>query len=117
MGIISILLLAVIAVLHYAIFLVEAFLWTHRIGIHAFRLEKDFAVRTRVLALNQGLYNAFLASGIVYAIWQNSFAWAVFFAVCVFLAGIVGGFSSNKKILIVQSFPAALALTALFLQC
>lgn len=92
-------------------------LWTKPKGIKTFRLKnKEFAEETRVMAANQGLYNGFLAAGLIWSILANKTDVAIFFLACVFVAGIYGAYSTKKtKILYIQSIPAILGLISLFL--
>lgn len=86
------LLVALVAIIHLAILVLEMFLWEGSAGRRAFNLSADFARQTRVLAANQGLYNGFLA------------------------AGIFGALTASRKILYIQALPALLALVAVLTQ-
>ena len=88
------------------------FLWTTKKGIKTFGLEsKEFAEKTKVLAANQGLYNGFLAAGLLYSIIKEDKYLSIFFLICVIIAGIYGAISTKKiKLFYVQSFPAIIAL-------
>lgn len=79
-------------------------------GRRAFGLTPEFAERTKVLGLNQGLYNGFLAAGLIWGLIAGDLGAKVFFLVCVAIAGIVGAITSSRRILYVQTVPAALAL-------
>jgi putative membrane protein len=114
MTLISTIALLFIAFLHYCIFTIEVFFWTKPSGLRAFNLSKEFSDQTKTMAINQGVYNAFLASGILYAILTSQPNTAIFFTSCVFIAGIVGGVTSNIKIIFIQSIPALIALMILF---
>jgi putative membrane protein len=91
------------------------FLWTTRKGIKAFGLKsKEFAEETKVLAANQGLYNGFLAAGLIWSIIIKNTDTALFFLICVFVAGIYGAYSTKKKsILYIQSIPALISVIVL----
>lgn len=105
-----------VALLHFYFMYLEMFLWTKPKGLKAFGLTKDFAEQSKVLAANQGLYNGFLASGIIWAIVAHQKPALVFFLVCVVMAGIYGAISTKKsKLFYVQSVPALVALAAAFL--
>ena len=93
------------------------FLWTTPKGIKAFGLKsKEFAEETRVLAANQGLYNGFLAAGLIWSILSNDFHIAIFFLSCVVIAGIYGAYSTKKiKLFYIQSIPAIIGLVLLHL--
>ncbi len=109
-------LIFLIAILHCYILVLQMALWTKPAGRRAFRLSPEFAQSTKVLAANQGLYNGFLAAGLFWSLMQGeeSRAIAIFFLGCIFIAGIFGGATANKKILFIQAIPAALALIAVF---
>ena len=116
---ISTLLIALIALLHLYILVLEMVLWTHPRGRRAFGLTAEFAEQTKVLAANQGLYNGFLAAGLVWAVLAGplgaGFAPAVFFLSCVPIAGVFGAATASRRILFIQANPAAIALSALAL--
>lgn len=109
------LLIAIVIAIHVFIVIVEMALWDKPLGLKAFNLTPEFAARTKVMAANQGLYNAFLVAGLVYGLAQGSAGldFKIFFLACVLVAGIFGAMTSSVKILFVQSVPAALALAAL----
>lgn len=88
------------------------FLWTTRKGIKTFGLEsKEFAEKTKVLAANQGLYNGFLAAGLIFSLIKEDTNIAVFFLTCIAIAGIYGAFSTKKiSLFYIQGIPALLAL-------
>src|ERR1700754_3418447 len=104
--------IALVAMLHLGFFGLESFLWTTRAGRRIFGTTREAAESTKVMAANQGVYNAFLAAGLIWGLvpGQGSFEIKVFFLSCVIVAGIVGGFTAKRSILIVQALPAALAL-------
>lgn len=106
----------VIAALHVYILVLEMFLWEKSVGRKAFGLTKEFAASTKVLAANQGLYNGFLAAGLLWGLYLGASGNAikVFFLLCVAVAGIFGAATANKRILFIQALPAAIGL-ALFL--
>lgn len=110
-------LVLLIAVLHVYILIMEMFLWEAPRTRKVFRMSPDLAAQTKVLAANQGLYNGFLAAGLVWALWLGlagaGGAIATFFLACVLVAGVYGAATANPRILFVQSVPAALALLAL----
>ncbi|MCI1031151.1 putative membrane protein [Raoultella sp. BIGb0149] len=111
------LLIALVAAIHLYILILEMFLWDTKTGHKAFNLSADFARDTRVLAANQGLYNGFLAAGLLWGLWagESGFQLKVFFLSCVVLAGIYGSITASRKILYVQALPAIAALAALFI--
>jgi putative membrane protein len=115
---ISTFLLLLIGVLHIYILILEMFFWETPRARKAFGTSPEFAKATTVLAANQGLYNGFLAAGLIWSVWRGvpgpGRAVAVFFLGCVFVAGLYGAATAARRILFVQSVPAALALAAVF---
>lgn len=116
MSIVAIILVALVALLHVYILVLEMFLWTAPQGRKAFGSTPEFAQQTKVLAANQGLYNGFLAAGLIWAILhpQPEFAWqiAMFFLACVAVAGIYGAATASRKIVFIQTVPAVIAMLA-----
>lgn len=111
---ISSILVALVAIEHIYILVLEMFLWTKPAGRKAFGMSADRAELTRVMAANQGLYNGFLAAGLIWAIMHPdptvSFQLKLFFTGCVLAAGLYGGATVGRKILYIQALPAATAL-------
>ena len=107
--------IAVIALLHLWFLILEMFLWTKPSGRRAFGLSAEFAQQTKALAANQGLYNGFLAAGLVWglALGGAGFGVKAFFLGCVLVAGIFGGLTVGRKILWIQALPALIALALL----
>lgn len=116
MNLIATILVALVALLHVYILVLEMVLWTGPRGQKAFGLTPEFAQQTRALAANQGLYNGFLAAGLFWSILHPSaeFAWqiALFFLACVAVAGIFGAATASRKIFFIQTVPAVLAMLA-----
>ena len=109
-------LVLLIALLHVYILVLEMFLWDKPAGLRAFGLDPDFARATRTLAANQGLYNGFLAAGLIWGLVRgpaHGVAVTVFFLLCVLTAGLFGAVTASRRILFVQALPAALALVLL----
>jgi putative membrane protein len=92
-------------------------LWEKSAGRKAFSLSADFARQTKVLAANQGLYNGFLAAGLIYGLTQGDegLSFKIFFLTCVLVAGIFGAMTANMKILFIQALPALFALGFLWI--
>src|SRR6185295_5378177 len=105
MTIISNIAVALVAVLHLYFLVLEMFLWDKPYGRKTFNLTPEFAEASKTLAANQGLYNGFLAAGLLWGICAGSFEFKVFFLGCVVVAGIYGGLTSSRKILWVQALP------------
>ncbi|MFD7658240.1 DUF1304 domain-containing protein [Actinosynnema sp. NPDC059797] len=109
---------ALVAVIHLYILVLEMFLWNTPRGRAAFGTTAEFAAESRVLAANQGLYNGFLAAGLVVALvapGTTGFAFAVFSLACVIVAGVYGAVTVSRRILLVQAVPAAVALLLVLL--
>ena len=113
------LLVTVVAALHVYFLILEMFLWTKPLGLKTFRNSIEKATDSAVLAANQGLYNGFLAAGLIGGLLQGNPAFAfqikTFFLLCVIVAGIYGAATVSRRILYVQAAPAALALILLWL--
>ena len=112
MRIVANLLVGLVAILHVGFLVIEMFLWTTPFGLRTFNLTQEFGEASKVLAANQGLYNGFLAAGLVWGLLAraNSFAIKVFFLLCVIVAGVFGAATAKMSILFVQALPAAVAL-------
>jgi putative membrane protein len=117
MSVVANVVIAVIALLHVYFLVLEMFLWTKPTGHRAFGLTAEFAEQSRTLAANQGLYNGFLAAGLVWglSLGMAGFSIKLFFLVCVLIAGIFGGLTASRKILWIQALPAVIALLLLLL--
>jgi putative membrane protein len=102
----------IVALLHVYFLVLEMFFWTKPLGRRIFGLKADFAAQSAKLAANQGLYNGFLAAGLVWGLIQGEagFAVKVFFLACVVVAGAFGALTVNRRILVVQAVPALVAL-------
>src|SRR5688572_29237960 len=107
-----------VALIHLYILVLEMFLWDTPRGRTAFGLTAEFSAASRTLAANQGLYNGFLAAGLVWglALGDAGLHVKLFFLACVLIAGLYCAATVGRKILFVQSLPAALALAALWLK-
>jgi len=103
-------LVAVVILIHLYIVVLEMLLWKTPYGRKAFGMTPDFARESRVLAANQGLYNGFLAAGLIWGLYAGKFDVTVFFLGCVIVAGLFGGITASRRILLVQALPAAIAL-------
>ena len=115
MATVAMVLVVLVALLHLYFLVLEMFLWTRPLGLKTFRNTPEKAEVTRVLAANQGLYNGFLAAGLFYAAVTGSREFAVFFLLCVVIAGAYGAYSVNKRIFFVQALPAIVGLLVLFM--
>ncbi len=112
-------LVVVVALEHLWFLVLEMFLWTKPAGLRTFHMSAEKAKESATLAANQGLYNGFLAAGLVWGLLAGNpeFATAikVFFLACVVVAGVFGAATVSRRILIVQAVPAAVALVLLLL--
>ena len=107
---------ALVALLHVYFLILEMFLWTRPRGMNTFGLTPEFAQASRVLAANLGLYNGFLAAGLLWSLFSLAgFEFKVFFLACVIVAGVYGGLTSSRKILWVQALPGLAALVLVLL--
>ena len=110
-------LVALIALLHIYILVLEMFLWDKPAGLRAFGQTREAAATSKVLAANQGLYNGFLAAGLFWGLSLGAAGTGVkvFFLCCVLVAGLYGAATASRRILFVQAVPAAIALALVFL--
>ena len=115
MSIAALVLVGLVAALHLYFLVLEMFLWTRPLGRKVFRMSAEKAETTRVLAANQGLYNGFLAAGLVWAACTGQRDVALFFLGCVVVAGVFGAATVSRRILYVQALPALLAIGAVLL--
>jgi putative membrane protein len=108
---------ALVALIHVYILVLEMFLWDKPAGMRAFRLSKEQAAATKVLAANQGLYNGFLAAGLLWGLSLGAAGTGIklFFLLCVLVAGLYGAATASKKILYVQALPAAIGIVLVVL--
>lgn len=110
-------LVALIAILHIYFLVLEMFFWDKPLGLRTFSHSLESARASKILAMNQGLYNGFLAVGLLWglSLGNKGVAITAFFLGCVLVAGVFGGLTANRRILFIQALPAALALLLLFL--
>src|SRR2546428_11939878 len=103
---------ALVALLHLYFLVLEMFLWTKLLGLKTLRLTPEFAAASKTLAANQGLYNGFLAAGLVWGLVLGDAGnpIKIFFLGCVIVAGVFGGFTASRRILWVQALPGAVAV-------
>ena len=106
-----------IILLHILFLILEMFYWDKPLGLKIFRQSKETAKVSKILAANQGLYNGFLASGLIWGLLlgKEGTNVKIFFLCCIFIAGIFGGFTANKRIILYQALPASIALILIFL--
>jgi putative membrane protein len=108
---------ALVALIHVYILVLEMFLWDKPAGRRAFRMSQEQAAQTKVLAANQGLYNGFLAAGLFWGLSLGAAGTGVklFFLACVLVAGLYGAATASRKILYVQALPAAIGIALIAL--
>jgi putative membrane protein len=109
-------LIGLVAVLHLYFLVLEMFLWDRPFGRRVFNLTPEFATASKALAANQGLYNGFLAAGLLWGLLQGTSGVPVklFFLGCVVAAGAFGAITVNPRIFFVQAVPALLAMVAMY---
>ncbi len=115
MSILANILVALVALLHLGFLVLEMFLWTRPFGLKTFNMTQEVAQASATLAANQGLYNGFLAAGLIWGVSTGEVAFKIFFLICVVVAGVYGGFTAKRSILYMQALPGLLALLAVYL--
>ena len=117
MGIAADVAVGLVAVLHLYFLALEMFFWKKPLGRRVFGLTRELAEATASLAANQGLYNGFLAAGLLWglSLGEAGFSIRVFLLICVIVAGVFGAATANRRILWVQALPGAIALALAFL--
>lgn len=107
---------ALVAFEHFYFMFLEMFMWTKPKGMKAFGLTREKAEDSKILAANQGLYNGFLAAGLLWGLVSGKNDVMIFFLICVIIAGIYGAFSTKKiKLFYFQSVPAIIALVLILI--
>ncbi|MFZ1981576.1 MAG: DUF1304 domain-containing protein [Smithella sp.] len=106
-----------VALLHVYFLVLEMFLWDKPFGLKVFGQSKEKAEATKVLAANQGLYNGFLAAGLLLGVvlGDSGTYFKLFFLSCVIVAGVYGAFTASRKILFIQALPALIGLILVIL--
>ena len=104
-----------VALSHIGFLVLEMFFWDHPVGRRIFGMTPEVSASSATLAANQGLYNGFLAAGLLWALWADRRELKVFFLGCVIVAGVFGGLTAKPSILFTQAPPAALALALVWL--
>jgi len=108
------LIIASVALLHLGFLVLEMFLWNHPVGRKTFKMTSEVSESSAALAANQGLYNGFLAAGLIWGLLSGQFSVKLFFLLCVLIAGIFGGFTAKRSILYIQALPALIGLILLY---
>ena len=109
--------IAFVAILHVLFMVLEMFFWTRPLGRRIFGLTRELAGETAALAANQGLYNGFLAAGLIWGLLsaEQTMAISTFFLSCVIVAGVFGAITAKRTILYIQALPGAIALAMVLL--
>ena len=115
MNIVANILVVLVVVLHLGFLALEMFFWDHPFGRKRFGMTPEYSKASASLAANQGLYNGFLAAGLVWGLVAGDTSIEIFFLVCVVIAGVYGGFTAKRSILYMQALPGLLALIAVYL--
>ena len=117
MSIVALVLVGLVALIHVYIVVLEMLWWDTPRGHKAFNITPEFAAQSKALAANQGLYNGFLAAGLIWGMILGPAGRSVtlFFLGCVLVAGLYGAATASRKILYIQALPAALAIAAVLL--
>lgn len=115
MALVANILVLIVALLHIGFLVLEMFLWDHPTGRRTFKMTPEYSKASATLAANQGLYNGFLAAGLIWSLVTGDSSVKIFFLICVLIAGIYGGFTAKRSILYMQALPALLALVAVYL--
>ncbi|MCG6937101.1 MAG: DUF1304 domain-containing protein [Gammaproteobacteria bacterium] len=114
MNILTFIAISLVIVLHILFLVLETFLWNTAFGRKTFGLSEEYAKQSAVLAANQGLYNGFLAAGLIWGLLStDGFEVLLFFLGCIIIAGIFGGITAKAPILWIQALPAAVAMLLL----
>ncbi|MGC1174502.1 DUF1304 domain-containing protein [Polaromonas sp.] len=106
---------ALVAIEHVYILILEMFFWNKPLGMKTFNLTQEFADASQALAANQGLYNGFLAAGLFFGLFTGNRTFKLFFLACVIVAGIFGAATAAPKIFFTQALPAIIALVLVLL--
>jgi putative membrane protein len=115
MNLLSDILIVITALLHLYFLYLEMFLWDKPRGMKTFRMTEEVAKQSKSLAMNQGLYNGFLAAGLIWGLFAGDSV-KIFFLSCVIIAGIFGAYTVSRRIFYIQALPAILALVLLLLK-
>ncbi|MBX2837045.1 MAG: DUF1304 domain-containing protein [Gammaproteobacteria bacterium] len=117
MSLLANIVVALLALLHVYILILEMFLWGSPTSLRAFGLTPELASQTTALAANQGLYNGFLAAGLIWGLvlGEKGRSVKIFFLLCILVAGVFGAVTVNPKILLIQAIPAVIGLILIYL--
>ena len=111
----AVLFVVAVAMLHAAFLALEMFFWDHPVGRRVFSMSEEQSASTAVLAANQGLYNGFLAAGLLWGLVAGKRDVQIFFLLCVIVAGVFGAATAKPTILLTQGLPGLIALVLVLL--
>lgn len=106
--------IAIVSIAHLGFLVLEMFLWNHPIGRRVFNMSEEVSRSSAILAANQGLYNGFLAAGLLWGLWSGVVAVKIFFLICVVVAGVYGGMTAKRSILLIQALPGLVGLALVY---
>ena len=115
MNVLNKIVIGFVALSHVAFMVLEMFFWDHPVGRKIFSMTPEVSASSAVLAANQGLYNGFLAAGLIWALVTNRRDIKLFFLGCIIVAGVFGAATAKMTILFTQALPAAVGLTLVLL--
>ena len=115
MMIVANILVVLVAILHLGFLVLEMFYWDHPFGRKRFGMTPEYSKASASLAANQGLYNGFLAAGLIWGLITSNTPVQIFFLICILVAGIYGGLTTRRTILYIQALPGLLALIFVYL--
>ncbi len=110
MKILATLAVFIVAFLHFGFLMLEMVYWDHPIGQKVFSMTPQQSAETAMLAANQGLYNGFLAAGLIWSTVAGKRDVVIFFLICVIIAGVFGAITAKPSILLIQAAPGMIAL-------
>lgn len=111
----GVILTALVAIEHVAIMVIEMFFWDHPVGRSIFNMTPEVSAASATLAANQGLYNGFLAAGLIWGLVAGRRDVKIFFLACIAIAGVFGGLTAKMSILFTQGLPALIAIVIVYL--
>ncbi len=115
MKVLGIILVMLVVLIHFGFLVLEMFFWDHPVGREIFSMTPAESAASAVLAMNQGLYNGFLAAGLIWGLLSGRLDVKVFFLLCIIVAGVFGALTAKITILFSQALPALLALMVVWL--
>ena len=115
MKLLALILTAFVALSHMVFLVLEMFLWDHPTGRKIFDMTEEYSSASASLAANQGLYNGFLAAGLIWGLVSKRTDLKVFFLACIVIAGVFGGFTAKTSIFYTQALPGFIALVLVWL--